>query len=280
MLLIVRTVLQAKRAHLGLNWSCRHTERLVKRLTMLLWCALVISSILPTKSVVDTPWVLLHSLQLHIASCLLVSITFCLPVLWQLTCSALTSSLPRMYLSHPQLKLCHLQRAELPSSLTYPVWFRIGVHLWACVDSTSMHAEITVVFVKCLKSGDIRSPFHNFIHPFYGSYHFVSLLLGEDRWTLVLWNLTLKTTTTTSELLIIGGKKHKKLIQSHLHPKCCQTLRITCFAKQIIWFIIFFCSLHIYSLILWRLFVFSILKVLIKSIIDNLLWEIPLWFQQ
>lgn len=35
----------------------------VSGLTMLLWWALVISSMRPTRSVVDTPWVLLHSLK-------------------------------------------------------------------------------------------------------------------------------------------------------------------------------------------------------------------------
>lgn len=54
------------------------------------------------------------------------------------------------------------------------------------MDSTSVHAKIAAVLVKCLKRGDIRGPFHDLIHPFYGSHHFVSLLLGENGRTLVL----------------------------------------------------------------------------------------------
>lgn len=53
-------------------WGSRGEELLVPcappppralRLTMLLWWALVMSSIRPTRSVVDTPWVRLHSLR-------------------------------------------------------------------------------------------------------------------------------------------------------------------------------------------------------------------------
>lgn len=53
-------------------------------LTMLLWWALVISSILPTRSVVDTPCVLLHSLRrdraLPLSQGVLGGSLFCSPV--------------------------------------------------------------------------------------------------------------------------------------------------------------------------------------------------------
>ena len=55
-----------------------------------------------------------------------------------------------------------------------------------------MHTEVAVVLVEGLESGDIRSSFHDFIHPFDGPHHLVSLCLSEDWRTLVLCNFTLK----------------------------------------------------------------------------------------
>lgn len=86
-------------------------------LTMLLWCALVISNILPTRSVVETPWVLLHSLRRR-----KVPDTGCPASLLflfsahspqrnsnKLTCTSPTSSPPHMCLFHPRLVLYHLK---------------------------------------------------------------------------------------------------------------------------------------------------------------------------
>lgn len=55
------------------NKGCAINNGVCAELTMLLWCALVMSSILPTRSVVETPCVLLHSLWGHrVADCRLV----------------------------------------------------------------------------------------------------------------------------------------------------------------------------------------------------------------
>lgn len=60
--------------------------------------------------------------------------------------------------------------------------------------STSVHTEVTVVFVQSLQGGDVRRAFHDLVHPFYGTHHLVPLFLSEDWRTLVLRDLTLKTT--------------------------------------------------------------------------------------
>lgn len=56
-----------------------------------------------------------------------------------------------------------------------------------------MHTEVTIVLVQGPQGGDVRRPFHDLIHPFYGTHHLVSLFLSEDWRTLVLCNLTLTT---------------------------------------------------------------------------------------
>lgn len=58
---------------------------------------------------------------------------------------------------------------------------------------TAMHTEVTIVLVESLKGGDVRRPFYDLIHPFYGPHHLVSFFLSEDWWTLVFCNLTLRT---------------------------------------------------------------------------------------
>lgn len=55
---------------------------------------------------------------------------------------------------------------------------------------TSVHTEVTGVLVEGLQGGDIRRSLHYLIHPLDGSHHLVPLSLSEDRWALVLWDLT------------------------------------------------------------------------------------------
>lgn len=103
-----------------LDWRCerRNQSGNTAALTMLLWCALVINSIRPTRSVVETPWVLLHSLQRHGCTEKLSQIRLPSPpgcriitgrVQINLTCIVLTSSPPHMCPSHPLLVLYHLK---------------------------------------------------------------------------------------------------------------------------------------------------------------------------
>lgn len=74
---------------------------------------------------------------------------------------------------------------------------------------TSVHAEVSVVLVQGLQRGHVGRPFHNLIHPFNGTHHLVSLLLGEDWRTLVLCNLTLTTKHRRIYILVLVKKAHK-----------------------------------------------------------------------
>lgn len=55
---------------------------------------------------------------------------------------------------------------------------------------TSVHTEVTVVLVQSLQRGDVRGSFYHLIHPLDGPHHLVAFLLGEDRRTLVLGDLS------------------------------------------------------------------------------------------
>lgn len=52
-----------------------------------------------------------------------------------------------------------------------------------------MYTEVTVILVQGFQCGDVRSSCSNLIHPLDSAHHFVPLLLGKDRWSLVLGNL-------------------------------------------------------------------------------------------
>jgi len=52
-----------------------------------------------------------------------------------------------------------------------------------------VNTEITVVLVEHLQCGHIRSTEHHLVHPFDALDHLDALLLGEDRWSLVLGDL-------------------------------------------------------------------------------------------
>lgn len=54
---------------------------------------------------------------------------------------------------------------------------------------TSVHAEVTVVFVQGLQSGDIRGSFNNLIHPLDGTHHLVTFFLSEDWRAFMFGNL-------------------------------------------------------------------------------------------
>jgi len=67
-----------------------------------------------------------------------------------------------------------------------------------------MHTEITVVLVEHIQCGHIRSTEHHLIHPFDALDHLDALLLGEDRWSLVLGDL------------LVGVNAHNYLIAKSL----------------------------------------------------------------
>lgn len=158
---------------------------------MLLWCALVIRSIRPTRSVVETPCVRLHSLQQSSVTCKLMKHTEkpTLTFFWQekkLTYSVLTSLPPHMYLFHPQLVLYHLEQNDTVRTIA------LSHIAEQRVFSTSMNTEVAAVLIKRPEGRDVRGSFHHLVHPLYGPYHLVPFFLSEDWRTLVLWNLTFR----------------------------------------------------------------------------------------
>lgn len=191
---------------------------------MLLWCALVISSIRPTRSVVETPWVLLHSLKQHRTQSddwwnarTQRPIPTDVIITGGPTCTVLTSSPLHTYPYHPLLVLYHLKRQHprhtnqlnpitsintrdpdpCPASF---LWLSISLCLnkdmMIVSSSTSVHTEVTVVLVEGLEGGDVRRSLRDLIHPFYGPHHLVSFFLSEDGRTLVLCDLTLRKKNT------------------------------------------------------------------------------------
>lgn len=71
---------------------------------------------------------------------------------------------------------------------------------------TSVDAEVTVILVEGPERGDVRRPFHHFVHPLYGPHHLVSLFLREDWRTLVLRNLTWETRHRPGESNVEGQR--------------------------------------------------------------------------
>lgn len=166
---------------------------------MLLWCALVMSSILPTRSVVETPWVLLHSLQRHrVADCRHQA-----TLVLGLSAQKINSPVPAR-LFHLVIRVFPIDgqgyiiwsNSENPDTHQQASNWRVSsVTIGTC--RTSVHAEVSIVLVQCLQGGHVGGPLHNLIYPFNGTHHLVSLLLGEDWRTLVLCNLTLTTRHNT-----------------------------------------------------------------------------------
>lgn len=97
---------------------------------------------------------------------------------------------------------------------------------------TSVHAEVRIVLVQCLQGGHVGRPFHDLVHPFNGANHLVPLLLGEDRRTLVLCNLTL--TTKHTHFHILG------LVEKHI--SCLGGVRASC-----TWWLVRFLTVCVHS---------------------------------
>lgn len=88
-----------------------------------------------------------------------------------------------------------------------------------------MDAEVTVILVEGPERGDVRRPFHHFVHPLYGPHHLVSLFLREDRRTLVLRNLTWESRHRPGESVSSGEGQRVGATKRFSLSVCTPTMR-------------------------------------------------------